>query len=514
MTAFDVALLLGALLLISGVVASKASGRLGVPALLLFLVIGMLAGSEGPGGIAFDDATLARNIGIVALILILYAGGLDTDWRDTRPVLVRGAVLSSVATFVTAGLVGLFVTLIAGVSLLEGLLLGSIVSSTDAAAVFALLRGKGLRLRKDLRALLELESGSNDPTAVFLTVTMIGLVQGASGGAVVVFSFVLQMSVGVAVGYVLSKLAVLAINKAQLDYDGLYPVLSLAVVFLVYGIAVLARGNGFLAVYVAGLTMGNSVFIHKRSITRFHDGLGWLMQITMFLTLGLLASPSRLPAIAGAGLAVAAFLIFIARPLAILALMVRSRFSWAARVFVSLVGLRGAAPIILATFPLVANVTRADTIFDLVFFIVLASMLVQGTALPWLTQVLRLKHPELTPDLLQTDELSGGRLVEYVVHADSAVIGKQVAKMGLPETARALLIRRYDSHLVVTGGTRVRRDDVILILADETAVNALDQSPYLVRAPDMAALWPAAPEDRAAGAAEGEPRSSPDRPIL
>lgn len=377
-------LLLGAsILLLLSVVGSLASARTGVPALILFLVIGMMAGSDGPGGIQFDYPGVAQSLGVLALSFILFAGGYDTDWERTRPIVWKAVPLSTLGVVVTALLVGWFANLVLGFSWLEGLLLGSIVSSTDAAAVFAVLRSRGIRLRGHLKELLELESGSNDPMAVFLTTGMIGLLQDASrswGDLIVMF--LIQMTVGTIMGYGLGRVMVAIVDRIRLEYGGLYAVLSLSLVLFTYGITASAGGNGFLAVYLAGIHMGNSKFRHKRSLKGFHEGLAWLMQILMFLTLGLQVFPSHLVPVLGAGLLLSVFLMVIARPVATFGLLWFSGMSIREQALVAWVGLRGAVPIILATFPLVAGLPQADLIFHLVFFIVLTSVLLQGTSIP------------------------------------------------------------------------------------------------------------------------------------
>jgi cell volume regulation protein A len=376
--------LLGAsILLLLSVVGSLASARIGVPALILFLVIGMTAGSDGPGGIQFDYPWVAQSLGVLALSFILFAGGYDTDWHRARPIIWKAVPLSTLGVVITALLVGWFANLVLGFSWLEGMLLGSIVSSTDAAAVFAVLRSRGIKLRGHLKELLEVESGSNDPMAVFLTIGMIGLLQDASrswGDLVVIF--LVQMSVGTIMGYGLGRIMVAIVDRIRLDYGGLYAVLSLSLVLFAYGVTASVGGNGFLAVYLAGIHMGNSKFRHKRSLKGFHEGLAWLMQILMFLTLGLQVFPSHLVPVLSAGLLLSVFLMVIARPVAILSLLWWTGMPVSEQMLVAWVGLRGAVPIILATFPLVAGLPQADLIFHLVFFIVLTSVLLQGTSIP------------------------------------------------------------------------------------------------------------------------------------
>jgi cell volume regulation protein A len=309
-----------AALLVISVLASKLSVRLGVPALLFFVFIGMLAGSEGPGGIHFDYPWTAQLIGIVALSYILFAAGFETQWEKVRPVLAKGTSLATAGVVVSTALMAVFAHFALGFPFLEGLLLGAIVSSTDAAAVFSVLRTKGLTLAEDVKSTLELESGSNDPMAVLLTLGTIQLITQpqTTAGTLLVF-FALQLALGGALGLLLGKATVFAVNRSRLEWEGLYPVLSLGLVVLTYGATAALGGNGFLAVYVAGLVMGNTDFVHRRSLRQFHDGLAWLMQIAMFVVLGLQVFPSQLVPVAGLALSASMFLMFVARPASIFA---------------------------------------------------------------------------------------------------------------------------------------------------------------------------------------------------
>ena len=464
----------GALILFS-IVASKASGRLGLPALVLFLLVGMLAGSEGLVGIAFDDPLVAQSIGIIALAYILFSGGLDTEWRAVRPLLWLGAALSTVGVVLTASTLGLVASWMLGLPILQGLLLGAIVSSTDAAAVFSVMRSRGIGLQERLKRVLELESGSNDPMAIFLTVGLITLiVQPDVGGWSLLPLFVRQMLVGAAVGWGLGRLLVVAINRIHLNYDGLYPVFTLAAVAVVYGLTDWLGGNGFLAVYLAGLVMGNQHFIHKRSVMRFHDGLAWLMQITMFLALGLLVFPSELVSVAWTGLLLALVLMFVSRPLAVFATLWFSGLPRREVGLVAWVGLRGAVPIILATYPLVMGVQNASLIFNVVFFIVLTSVLLQGPSIPLVARVLGVdvplaRSPRYPIEFEQTAGLDSD-LVEVVVPVGSSVIGRRILEIGLPEGALVVLISRDGAFVVPRGSTIVLEGDRLLMLADDTSL--------------------------------------------
>ncbi len=380
-----------AVLLGLGVLASKASSLLGVPAMLLFMGVGMLAGSDGPGGIYFDNAAWAQSLGVVALAFILFAGGMDTEWEQVQGVVRPALALSTLGVAATALLTAAFVKFAFGLGWLEGLLLGSIIASTDAAAVFGILRARSVRLNARLRALLELESGSNDPMAIFLTIGLVGVLSaGASSVGDLVMPFLVQMPVGALVGYAVGRGGVLVMRRLRLDFEALYHVLSIVIVLLSFSGAALAGGNGFLAVYVAGIAYGNGDFHQRKGLRRFHDGIAWLMQIAMFLTLGLLVFPHQLPGVAVQGVLIALFLMFVARPIAVGLTLLPFRFGARESVLVGWFGLRGAVPIVLGTYPLLAGLPRAQELFNVVFFVVLLSSLAQGTTLAWLARKLGL----------------------------------------------------------------------------------------------------------------------------
>ena len=397
-TSIGVIFIVFSTLVILSVLTIKLSNRFGIPSLVLFLAIGMLAGSDGLGGITFDNPSLVRSLGITALVLILFSGGLDTEWTAVRPIVWQGLSLSTIGVLVTALLIGVFVAWVQGFSFLEGLLLGAIVSSTDAAAVFMVLRARKTKIPRRLIQLLEFESGSNDPMAVVLTIALIRLLMepSTSFGELVVF-FVMQMGVGAVIGIAMGEIMRRLFNALDLELEGIYPVLSLALALLTYGLTDYLDGSGFLAVYLAGLVMARKPFTHQQSVLRFHDGLAWLMQVTMFLALGLQVFPARLVPIAGVGIVISLFLIFIARPASVHAALAFSPMSFREQTLVAWAGLRGAVPIILATFPIVAGIEKADMIFHLVFFIALTSVVMQGTAIPLLTRMLKIGSPPLNP---------------------------------------------------------------------------------------------------------------------
>lgn len=384
---FDEWLLVSSVLLLLSILAWKVSSRLGIPALLLFLGIGMLAGSDGPGGIYFDDASVAQSVGVVALAFILFAGGLDTEWKVVRPALGAALALSTIGVLLTALVVAVFALFLLHVSFLEGLLLGAIISATDAAAVFSVLGARKLNLSGKLTPLLELESGSNDPMAVFLTIGLTNLLANPHESVfAVLLLFVQQMGIGAIFGLLLGWGAIYLIVRLKLEEAALYPVLTIALVLLAYGLTATLGGSGFLAVYLVGVLLGNSSVQRVNRLSGFHDSLAWLMQIAMFLILGLLVFPSRLPAVFVSGLLITGVAIFIARPVSVLITLLPVKMSLQEKLFVSWVGLRGAVPIVLATFPLLAGLPRASLLFDLVFFVVFASVLLQGTSVPFVAR--------------------------------------------------------------------------------------------------------------------------------
>ena len=477
MALFEYILLGVAVLLLLSVISSKASTQLGVPTLVLFLAIGMLAGSDGPGGIYFDNPWLAQSLGTLALIFILFSGGLDTKWKEAKSVLWRGAILSTLGVILTAAIVAYAAHYVLDFSVLEAMLLAAIISSTDAAAVFSILRSKQISLKGDLRPLLELESGSNDPMAIFLTTSLIGLILIPSTSPLaLVPMFAQQMALGAVFGIISGRSMAYLINRIRLDYEGLYPVLTISLVLVTYTVTSILGGNGFLAVYLAGLALGNHSFIHKRSLMHYHDSLAWLMQIAMFLTLGLLVYPSRLLPVAGIALFICFVLMFMARPISVLLCLLPFRqMSLKERVLISWVGLRGSVPIILATFPLISGVSQADMIFNVVFFVVLASVLVQGSTIPFLARRLGLDMPLEAPEIQEKQEKDAWEsLVKLKVFPGSAAVGKQIAELNIPEDTWIAVLRR-DGHPMRPGGSTV------LQAGDRLTVQSSGQSLEMLR---------------------------------
>ena len=435
----------------------------------------MMAGSEGIGGIYFDNPHVAQLLGILALNFILFSGGMDTRWESVKPILRQGITLSTVGVLLTAGTIGLFVHYTTDFTILEGLLLGSIVSSTDAAAVFSILRTRSIGLKGNLRPLLELESGSNDPMAYVLTITFTYLVaHGDASIGKLIFQFFQQMIIGGILGYALGKGMTFVINKVKLETEGLYPVLIMAMIFFTYSITHLLGGNGFLAVYLSALVLGNSNFIHKKSAIKFYDGQAWLMQIVMFLTLGLLVFPHKILPIAGTGILIALVLIFVARPIGVFVSLAFFKSKLRDKLFISWVGLRGAVPIVFATYPLIAGIGKADTIFHLVFFISASSVLLQGYLLPqvakWLKVIVPKKAKKLTSLDMELYDTIQSEFVEIILPGNSVAVGKAIVKLRLPKPALIVLLVREGKYIQPNGSTVLEEGDKLLVLANSKGI--------------------------------------------
>jgi cell volume regulation protein A len=471
-------ILIGSILLFVSLLAGKTSYRFGVPTLIFFLLIGMLAGSEGIGGIYFDDPQIAQFIGVVALNFILFSGGLDTSWKNIKPVLWHGVTLSTVGVLLTAVSLGAFIWWLTDFTVYESLLLGSIVSSTDSAAVFSVLRSRNLGLKHNLRPTLELESGSNDPMAYVLTIVFTGLVVNQDQGLLGALPlFLKQLAIGGASGYLFGKAGKEIINRIKLDFEGLYPVLVIALMFFVFSATDFVGGNGFLAIYLTAVFLGNQDLIHKKTIIKVFDGLAWLMQIVLFLTLGLLVFPSRIIPVMGIGLIISAFLILVARPFSVFVSLAIFKMQNRTRWFISWVGLRGAVPIVFATCPLIAGIEKADMIFNIVFFISLTSVIIQGTTLSlvakWLGVALPEKlKPKSTVDIEIADSIKS-ELKEIILAENSSAIGKKIVELKFPKTALIAVIERNEKYIVPNGSTVLEPFDKLLILSENK--NSLQQ---------------------------------------
>jgi cell volume regulation protein A len=467
----DSTVLLVAVLLLAAVLtaafAARPGSRFRVPGALLFLALGMAVGDDGLAWITFDDPNLARDLGVVALLLILFEGGLTTKPTDLRLAAVPGLALATLGVVITAAVTGFGVWLLVDVDPLTAGLIGAVVASTDAAAVFSMMRTTPLP--RTVAAVLRIESGANDPIAVMLTVGLLAtLTTGGVGPGEWVTFAVVQLLGGVAVGGGIGVLGVLLLRRVELGVEGLYPVLALAIGGAAYGVAAALGASGFVAVYLTGLAIGGFVPRHRRTVLGVHEALANAAEVGLFLLLGLLVFPSRLPAVALSALAVSAVLILVARPAAVWLCTLRSGMRWRERTVVSWAGLRGAVPIVLATFPYTAGVPGGDVLFDVVFFVVLVSVLVQGTTLEPLVRRLGLARTAAVwspvAEALPLDRLDVD-LVEVHVTPELAIAGRRLKEVGeLPNTLVAAIVRS-DRVVIPKGDTRIEVGDVLLLTA-------------------------------------------------
>ena len=474
-------LLIGSILLFVSIVVGKTGYRFGVPTLLLFLMVGMAFGSDGLG-IQFHSAKEAQFIGMVALSIILFSGGMDTKFSDIKPILAQGIALSTLGVLLTALFAGLFIWWLSGMSwtnihfpLITSLLLASTMSSTDSASVFAILRSQKINLKHNLRPMLELESGSNDPMAYMLTVVLIQLTQSASMGiGGILSSFFIQFIVGAIAGYLLGKLAILMLNRLNIDNQSLYPILLLSFVFFTFSLTDLLGGNGYLAVYIAGMMVGNARIMHRKEINTFMDGLTWLFQIIMFLCLGLLVNPHEMIEVALVALLIGVFMIVIARPLSVFICMLPfgKKVTLKSRLFVSWVGLRGAVPIIFATYPVVEQVPGADAIFNIVFFITIVSLVIQGTTVSHMSRWLGLSMPmpKTGNDFgVELPEEIDSDLRDLTVTAELLANGNTLKEMNIPQGTLVMIVKRGDAYLVPNGQLQLELGDKLLLISEKKA---------------------------------------------
>ena len=471
-------MLIAAVLLFFSVLVGKAGSRFGMPALLIFLGIGMAAGVDG-FGLQFDNAAIAEFIGMVALCIILFSGGLDTDFRTIKPVLGPGLVLATVGVLLTTAFTGVFIHEVMRLlvpdyafSWPESFLLAAIMSSTDSASVFSILNSSGIGLKQRLKPTLELESGSNDPMAYLLVILLISLIEGGEdiSGAMIfnsIGTLAVQLGVGVLAGWIIGLVSVKVINSVRCDNDFLYPVLVVACCFFAFTLTNLVGGNSYLAVYIAGLVVGNKRVVLKRTITTFFGGFTWLVQIAMFITLGLLVNPHELLEIIWPGLLLGLFMILIARPLAVMACLVPFKcFTLRAKAYLCWVGLRGAVPIIFATYALMSPaVPHARFMFNLVFFITILSLLIQGTTVNSMARRLQLTEPLHQPhfDVELPDEVASDTR-EFTIEPHYLANGDLLRQVTLPADSLAILLHRDGRYLVPKGDTRLQPGDALLLV--------------------------------------------------
>lgn len=471
------ALLVGSIILFVSIVVSKTGYRFGIPTLLLFLFVGMFFGSDGLG-LQFHNAGEAQFIGMVALSIILFTGGMDTKFSEIKPILSQGILLSTFGVLLTTIFTGFFIYWISGMSntnifmpLTTCLLLAATMSSTDSASVFNILRSQKMNLKYNLRPMLELESGSNDPMAYMLTIVLIQFIQSSGMGVGAIFgSFAIQFIVGIAAGYLLGKLAVWIINKINLANQSLYPILLLSFIFFTFTLTDMIKGNGYLAVYIAGIIVGNSKIVYKKDILTFMDGMTWLFQIIMFISLGLLVNPHELVDIAIVATLIGIFMIILARPLSVfLCLLPFRKMNFKSKLFVSWVGLRGAVPIIFATYPVVANVEGSNQIFNIVFFITILSLVLQGTTISWVARLLHLDTP-----LQKTGNDFGVELPEEIdsnlhdleLTEEMLVNGDRLMDMNIPKGTLVMLVKRGDEFIIPNGSVQLHLGDKLLLISE------------------------------------------------
>jgi potassium/hydrogen antiporter len=460
-------ILIAGALLAAGIIGALVADRMRVPGLLLFLGLGMLAGSEGIGGIEFSNTELARTLGTIALVLIIFEGGLTAGWSEIRPVLGTAASLGTIGTALTAVIAGIAAKLFFGLSTLEGMLVGAAIAATDSAAIFAVLRRS--TLEKRLARSLEGESGMNDPVALLLVIGFIEWIQQPGYGiADMAGLLVLKLGLGAVVGLALGRLAVLALVRVRLPGEGIYPVATIAIAALAYGVAEIAHGSGFLAVYLTALALGSARIPAKRTVVAFHQGLGWVAQISLFILLGLLVFPSSLDDVAPEALALSAVLIFIARPVAAVVATLLAPLNMKERLMLGWAGLRGATPIWLATFPVVAGIKESNELFAIVFFVVVSSTLVQGASFEPLANRLGLTtdEPALPRRLLESGRIRrmGGDVIAYRLPPGAAAAGHPVRDLELPREALVNVIVRYGNAIPPRGSTELQEGDELHIL--------------------------------------------------
>jgi len=477
----ELLLLAGSVLFFISMLVGKAGHRFGVPVLLLFLIVGMVFGSDG-FGLVFENIQTAHTIGTLSLCIILFSGGLDTKFSEIKPVIVPGVLLAILGVFLTALFTGLFTWWLSGLmlpslglGLLAAMLLASTVSSTDSASVFGILRSKGVVLKNNLRPLLEMESGSNDPMAYMLTIMFMGIIQSGNepNFLMVLLSITVQLSIGALLGYFLGKAAVSIINRIRMDNASLYPILLLILGIFIFAVTYYLKGNGYLAIYIAGLVIGNSKFVHKRTSMKFMDGFAWMSQILLFLTLGLLVNPAELFDVIIPAALIAIFMIFVARPLSVFMSLTPFRnIRIKDKLYVSWVGLRGAVPIIFAIMPLAADIPNARWIFNIVFVITIISLLIQGTSLPLVAKWLKLadkpsKFKAFEDFDVEFSEEIKSAMTEIEITEETLKYGKNLLEMPLPDKTLVVMVKREEQYFVPTGQTPLYAGDKLLVISDD-----------------------------------------------
>lgn len=462
---------MGSLLVVISVFLSKSSSKFGLPILVLFMLVGMAAGTDGLGVIHYEDYELTHSLSLIAICVIIFSGGLSTEWKDVKPILKRGIVLSSLGVIVTTALLAGFVYFAFNVPLIESLLLAAILSSTDAAAVFSAFRDKRAQVKKGLRSILEFESGSNDPMAYFLVALFLGFYQyGVPEPEYIAIQFITNPLIGLALGFLISYVFKYINDHFELDYIGLYPTLTISFLFLNYSLTTKLGGNGFLAVYIFGIFLGNNKIVHKKPLLTFFDGTSWLAQIGLFVLLGILVIPTRVMEVSAIGILISVFLLFVARPLAVFLCMANSDFSFKEKLFISWAGLKGATPIVFASFAATVPAATTKTMFDIVFFTVLISALLQGGTLRFFAKKLGLLYesvydPEFPIDEDLLSKTKNG-IRQYRIFENDFAVGKRLVDIHLPKGALILFILRAGNFIIPDGSTTFEVHDKVLLVTN------------------------------------------------
>lgn len=461
-----VPLILASLVLLICIFSSKVLYRFGVPSLLIFLILGMIFGSEGIVGIQFDNYKIAEQIGSCGLIFIMFYGGFCTNWKMAKPVITKAVLMSTLGVAITAFLTGAFCVFVLKVSALEGLLIGSVVASTDAASVFSILRSQKLNLKEGLASLLEIESGSNDPIAYMLTITLLGMMVG--GKQSIISLIVLQVVVGTVIGVLLAKMSSWILKNITFEIEGLYPVFVMAIAILSYSLSSWLGGNGYLSVYISGIILGNSKIQNKKSLVRFFDGISWLMQIMLFFILGLLSFPSQMHKILLPGILISLFMIFIARPIATFGILSPFKVPIKHQLFVSWVGLRGAASIVFAILAVTHEANIQTDIFHIVFFIALFSVAIQGTLIAPIAKKLDLvdNNSVVLKTFNDYKEEMNTKLLEVEVSKESACANKTIMDANIPEEILVVMIKRGGNIIHPKGATMIHSGDILVLSGD------------------------------------------------
>ena len=466
-------MIISGLVLIICITSSKVLYKFGIPMLLIFIVLGMLFGSDGLVGIYFDNYELTSQLCSLALVFIMFYGGFGTKWKMAKPVALPSLLISTLGVIVTAGLTGLFCHLVLKTTLLEGLLIGAVVSSTDAASVFSVLRAQKLNLKSSLASLLEVESGSNDPIAYMLTFLILTMMKSSGEVSFVMMGSVIltQIIIGLAIGFLIAKSSVYILRFSNFEVEGFYTIFVTAAAILSYALSEYLGGNGYLSVYIAGIIIGNSQIPRKKSMFHFFDGISWIMQIALFFILGLLSFPSRLPYVTGTAVAISLFMILVARPLATFIILSPFKFTVKEKLFISWVGLRGAASVVFAIMALTYGVSIEHDIFHIIFFIALFSVSIQGTLIPKVATMLNLVETEDHYCALKTfTDYTGDintDILELKITKDSPWVNKTIREANIPEGVLIMMIKRGNKILVPKGATVIKERDILILSGND-----------------------------------------------